>query len=106
MAGEEAPSRWALCAGLRGCDFHGQSLGSPGRFLSPGLDCMLGTPALLHPGPGNTEMTIIIIICLCRAAPAAYRGSQARGRIGATAAGLRHSSGQRRILNPLSEARD
>ena len=54
------------------------------------------------------------------AAPAAYGGSQARGRIGAVAAGLRqshsnaeseprlrpdlhHSSWQRRILNPLSE---
>ena len=51
----------------------------------------------------------------------AYGGSQARGRIGAVAAGLRqshamwdlshvrdlhHSPWQRRILNPLSEARD
>ena len=35
----------------------------------------------------------------------AYRGSQARGLIGATAAGLHHSSWQRRILNPLSKAR-
>ena len=33
-------------------------------------------------------------------------GCQVRGRIGATAAGLHHSSQQRRILNPLSEARD
>ena len=39
------------------------------------------------------------------AAPAAYGGSQARGLIGATAAGLHHSSRQRRILNLLSEAR-
>ena len=36
----------------------------------------------------------------------AYGGSQARGLIGVSAAGLRHSSQQRRILNPLSEARD
>ena len=36
----------------------------------------------------------------------AYGGSQARGLIGATAAGLHHSSQQRRILKPLSEARD
>ena len=36
----------------------------------------------------------------------AYGSSQARGRIGATAAGLYHSSWQCQILNPLSEARD
>ena len=57
-----------------------------------------------------------------RAAPAAHKGSQARGQIRATAAGLHHShsnlesephlwpiyhsSWQWRILNPLSEARD
>ena len=35
-----------------------------------------------------------------------YGGSQTRGPIGATAAGLHHSSRQCRILNPLSEARD
>ena len=59
--------------------------------------------------------------CLFRATPAAYGGSQARSRIRATAAGLHHSPAtpdpshvcnlrpsaqQRRILNPLSEARD
>ena len=59
--------------------------------------------------------------CLFRAAPAAYGVSQARGRIGAVATCLRHShsntrsqprlqlhhsSRQRQILNPLSEARD
>ena len=60
---------------------------------------------------------------LFRAAPTAYRGSWPRDRIGATAAGLshsyshsnvrfrlrlhlHHSSQQRRILNPLREARD
>jgi len=41
-----------------------------------------------------------------RATPTAHGGSQARGRIGATAAGLPHSSRRRRILNPLSLARD
>uniref|UniRef100_A0A8D1YX47 von Willebrand factor A domain-containing protein 8 n=1 Tax=Sus scrofa TaxID=9823 RepID=A0A8D1YX47_PIG len=41
-----------------------------------------------------------------RAAPMAHGGSQARGRIGPTAAGLHHSSQQRRIFNPLGEARD
>ena len=36
-----------------------------------------------------------------------YGGSQARGLIGAVAAAdLHHSSQQRQILNPLSEARD
>ena len=58
---------------------------------------------------------------LFRATPTAYGGSQARGLIGATAAGLcqshrnsgpscvcylHHSSQQRGILNALSEARD
>ena len=49
--------------------------------------------------------------------PSAYGGSQARGRIGAVATGLRqnhsnagsdhhHSSRQRRILNPMSKARN
>ena len=36
----------------------------------------------------------------------AYGGSQARGLIGVTAAGLHHSSWQCHILNPLSKARD
>ena len=49
---------------------------------------------------------------LFRATPAAYGSSQAKGWIGATAPGLHHShtlhhsSRQRRILNPLIEARD
>ena len=37
--------------------------------------------------------------------PMTYGGSQARGWIGATAAGLHHSSRPRQILDPLSEAR-
>ena len=37
------------------------------------------------------------------AAPTAYGGSQARGRIGAVAPGLHHSSRQRRILNPTEQ---
>ena len=61
----------------------------------------------------------ILVFWLFRAAPAAYGSAQARGRIGAVAAGLYHSntrsqficdlphsSQQRQILNPLSEARD
>jgi len=44
--------------------------------------------------------------CLFRAALMAYGGSQARGRIRATAASLHHSSRQHQILNPLSEVRD
>ena len=42
---------------------------------------------------------------LSRAVLAAYGGSQAMGLIRATAASLHHCSWQRRILNPLSEAR-
>ena len=41
-----------------------------------------------------------------RAAPMAYGGFQAKGRIGATAAGWHHSSQHRGIPNPLGEARD
>ena len=57
--------------------------------------------------------------CLFSPAPEAYRGSQARGPIRAVAAGLcqshsntgseprlHHSSQPRRILNPLSKARN
>ena len=63
----------------------------------------------------------ICLFAFSRAAPAAYGGFQARGWIGAVAAGLRQShsnvgsepclqptprSRQRRILNPLSKAMD
>ena len=60
----------------------------------------------------------VLFLFLFRATPTAYEDSRAGGLIGATAAGLRpslsiaesepclhHSSGQRQILNPLSEAR-
>ena len=51
--------------------------------------------------------TDIYIFCLFFSlTPVAYGGSQARGRIRAVSAGLHHSSQQRWILNPLSEARD
>ena len=45
-------------------------------------------------------------LCLFRAAPVAYGGSQAKDQFGVVAAGLYHSSQQHWILNPLSEARD
>ena len=46
-------------------------------------------------------------ICLLfRATTMAHGSSQARVRIRAVDAGLRQSSQQHRILNPLSEARD
>ena len=62
-----------------------------------------------------------VFFCLFRSAPAAYGGSQARGRIGAVAAGLHHRHSNTRsqpclqptpqlmampILDLLSEARD
>ena len=47
----------------------------------------------------------LFFVCLFRAAPAAHGSSQARGRIGAPAAGLRHSSWQHQILKP-TKARD
>ena len=48
----------------------------------------------------------LFFVLLFRAAPAAYRSSQAKGPIGAAAAGLHQGSWQRQILNPLTEARD
>ena len=66
--------------------------------------------------------SFFFVFCPFRAAPLAYGGSQARGLIGAVAAGLcqshsnarsqlrlrylHHSSWQRWVLNPLSEGRD
>ena len=72
------------------------------------------------------QNTVLVMEKICfasffRAPPAAHGSSQARGRIGALAAGLHHShsngdesrvrdlhhsSRQRRVLNPRSEARD
>ena len=49
---------------------------------------------------------VTFFFLLFRAAPVAYGVTQARGIIRATTAGLHHSSRQRQILNPLSEARD
>ena len=48
----------------------------------------------------------IIIICLFRAAPAAYGTSQARGLIRVVAAKPTPQPQQCRIFNPLSEAKD
>ena len=47
---------------------------------------------MAEPGIGD-YIFLYIYTLLFRAAPAAYGGSQARGHIGATAAGLRHSQG-------------
>ena len=47
---------------------------------------------------------IILFFFLFRAAPTAYGNSQARGRIGATAAGLHHSHNTRSEL-PLQPTR-
>ena len=49
---------------------------------------------------------ILFIFWLFRATPMAYGGSQARGRMGAEAAGPHHSSQQCQIPNLLSGARD
>ena len=56
----------------------------------------------------NNIPLCVFLLCVCvfRAAPAAYGGSQARHQIRAAAADLHHSSWQSQILNPLREARD
>ena len=51
-------------------------------------------------------VSFVLFFCLFRAAPAAYGGSQARGRIGALVASIHHISQQHRILNSLSKAGD
>ena len=43
-----------------------------------------------HGNYSNHSTFILLIDCLFKAAPTAYGDSQARGRIGATAAGLHH----------------
>ena len=50
-------------------------------------------------GPFQIQYVFLLFVrfCLFRAIPAAYGGSQARGRIGAVASGLHHSSQQRQI---------
>ena len=49
----------------------------------------------MYAGPGGSESLFILILFFClfffRAAPAAYGGSQARGLLGAVAAGLHQS---------------
>ena len=54
----------------------------------------------------NIQCSTVFGFGLFRATPRAYGSFQARGQIGAAAAGLHHSSQQRRIVNPLSKARD
>ena len=78
-------------------------------------DLLTSSPRMLKKSP----ILFHFILCLFRATPMAYASSQARGHIRllayttATATldpscvwDLRHSSWQRWILNPLSEARD
>ena len=71
--------------------------------------------------PVYNTIDLNFFFCIFRAMPIAYRGSQAKGRIGAVATSLHHShtatpdpshvcnlhhsSWQCRILNPLDEAR-
>ena len=74
--------------------------------------CPLGS---LRPGASSLSDGFCLV-CFLKATPGAYEGSQARGPIGAAAAGLHyshsharskmHSSRQHWILNPRSEARD
>ena len=67
----------------------------------------------LYQNDSSSVLLYFFFFCLFRAAHTAYGGSQARGRIGAVAAGflsricnLHHSSWQHWIFNPLSKARD
>ena len=70
--------------------------------------CLVFVSVLCLPHKTNRKCPslIFLFILLFRAALTAHGGSQARGRIGAVADDLHHSSQQCRILNPLSKARD
>ena len=51
------------------------------------------------------QIFVVVVVLLFRVAPVAYVRSQARGRIGATVAGLHHSSSSRgydQCLQPVS----
>ena len=102
----------------------------PWLFLHQGQCCGWASLVLLITLTGSTSAknhqgtlrnNFFFVFCLFRAALMACGGSQARGPIGAIAAGLHrshsnagsdcvcdvhHSSRQHRILNPLREARD
>ena len=51
--------------------------------------------------PKVAHFFVLVWFLVSLATPVAYEGSQARGLIGAVAAGLHHSSRQYWILNPL-----
>ena len=56
---------------------------------------------------GYSMEDLCVCVCLFRAAPKAYGGSQARGQIGAVANGLRHSHSNARAklhLQPYTTA--
>ena len=78
-------------------------------------DIGIRTSAIITIVPGTDRG--FFILSFSRATSAAHGGSQARGRIGAAAAGLHHSPNSTgseahpklqlsQILNPLSKARD
>ena len=96
------------------------SLGAGGR-ASAGPRALPASGSSAALASSLLAFALFFFFCFSRAAPTAYGGSQARGRIGAVAAGLRrshstvgsepclqpvrHSSRQHQILNPLCEAR-
>ena len=96
-----------------------------GKELVDGVRVLLFSRLCAYLEFSITVFTLKILyffgFCPFRATPMAYGGSQARGPIGVAATGLttatatpdpsrifdlQHSSWQRQILNPLSEARD
>ena len=103
------PLRWKRVAGVFG-------LGKVPRARDSSM-----AVAVVQVGGAKGLVTFFFFFCLFSAAPMACGGSQARGPIGAVApayttataiwgvsciCSLHHSSWQRQILNPLSEARD
>ena len=59
---------------------------------------------VFDPWPGNFFLSFLVFWLFLWAAPVAYGSSQARGRIGAVATGLHHSSlGSEQSLRPTQQ---
>ena len=80
------------------CLLHSQPINN--NLLGQGIVTLFRKPAGQEDGIFMCQKTILpelefrLLFCLLRAAPASYGGSQARGLMGAVAAGLRHSHSQ------------
>ena len=74
-----------------------------------GVSLVLARSSFIFWGGQVESFCFLFLFCLFRAVPVAYGSSQARGQLGAVAAGLHHSHNSTRsepVLNPLNKARE